>query len=68
MGANDSSEVSDLVGLFILHELGTYFTNIGGGLYRDDGLLPLNEENAWEREDLPQVDPTEGPAIKTYNK
>ena len=30
MGANDSAEVSDLVGLFLLHNLGTYFTNIGG--------------------------------------
>ena len=28
----------------------------------------LNVENVWEKEALPQVDPTEGPAIKYLSK
>ena len=42
MGAYDSAEVSDLTGLYLLHELnGVINISENGGLYRDDGLLAM---------------------------
>ena len=41
MGAKDSAEISDIVGLFILNEINKKFPGVQGGLYRDDGLLIL---------------------------
>ena len=45
MGANDSAQVTDLVGIHILHRLSAEFPQAHGGLYRDDGLLILRETN-----------------------
>ncbi|XP_014780528.1 GATA zinc finger domain-containing protein 14-like, partial [Octopus bimaculoides] len=39
MGSSDSAQATDLVGLYILHQLRSHFPNICGGLYRDDALL-----------------------------
>ena len=41
MGSNDSSEIAELVGLYLLHQLGKKFGNDKIGLYRDDGLAIL---------------------------
>ena len=38
MGSYDGAEICELVGLFILHELGTELGHNNIGLYRDDGL------------------------------
>ena len=38
MGAFDSAEISELVGLFLLHELEQFIPKENVGLYRDDGL------------------------------
>ena len=38
MGASDSAEVSDLVGLYILNLFQQKFPKLAGGLYRDDAL------------------------------
>ena len=39
-GVNDSAEVTDLVGVYLLHKIGEKFPEIvGGGLYRDDALF-----------------------------
>ena len=38
MGSFDGAEVCELVGLYILHLLGSKFGNDNLGLYRDDGL------------------------------
>ena len=39
IGAKDSAEITDLVGIFLLAKLGERFPEVGGGLYRDDVLL-----------------------------
>ena len=39
IGARDSAEITDLVGVYLLWKLGEEFPNLGGGLYRDDILL-----------------------------
>ena len=42
IGSKDSAEITDLVGVFILHKIGLEFPGIrGGGLYRDDILLTV---------------------------
>ena len=41
MGANDSAQISDLVGLYLLHKIGEEFPELGGGLYRDDDLFTV---------------------------
>ena len=38
MGANDSAELCELVGLFLLHHLSLMLSNEAVGLYQDDGL------------------------------
>ena len=38
MGAYDGAQVTDLVGLYILHQLKTNIPEIDFGIYRDDGL------------------------------
>ena len=47
MGAFDSAELSDLIGLYILHTLTRFsFLNISDvGLYRDDGLILIRNSN-----------------------
>ena len=37
IGASDSAQVTDLVGIYLMHKLGDEFP--GGGVYRDDALL-----------------------------
>ena len=41
MGSNDSSEIAELVGLYLLDQLGKRFGKNQIGLYRDDGLAIL---------------------------
>ena len=41
MGAYDSAEISDLVGLMILAHIKSSIPNINFGLYRDDGLAVM---------------------------
>ena len=38
MGSYDGAQVTDLVGLFILHKLKQEIPQINFGLYRDDGI------------------------------
>ena len=42
MGAYDSAEVSELVGLYLLNQLENVIPQTQVGLYRDDGLAVLN--------------------------
>ena len=42
MGASDSAEITDVVGVFLLHNLCTEFPSLGGGLYSDDALFTLH--------------------------
>ena len=51
MGSNDSSEIAELVGLYLLHQLGKKFGNDKIGLYRDDGsaILPTTSGPKTER-------------------
>ena len=45
MGAFDSAQISDIIGIFILHKLSS-LTNKGNiGLYRDDGLMTVENSN-----------------------
>ena len=45
MGANDSAQLTNVVGLFLLHMLKLKFPTIQAGLYRDDGLIALPNGN-----------------------
>ena len=45
MGAFDSAQVSDLVGIYILHFLSRSFQMRNIGLYRDDGLMVVEKSN-----------------------
>ena len=46
MGSYDGTEVRELVGTFILSELGNIIGKKNTGLYRDDGLVILRNMNA----------------------
>ena len=50
MGSNDGAEICELVGLFILHKLSSDTTTLHAnfGLYRDDGLMTLENTNGSE--------------------
>ena len=55
MGAFDGAQVTDLVGLYILHLLKTEIPNVQFGIYRDDGLgvhenLPKPQINAIKKQ------------------
>ena len=43
MGSYDGAELCELVGLFILHNLGNKYGKESIGLYLDDGLAALNK-------------------------
>ncbi|GAB1607445.1 hypothetical protein Ahia01_001028000 [Argonauta hians] len=42
MGSEDSAEVTDLVGIFLLNEINKKFPTLSGGAYRDDLLFITN--------------------------
>ena len=46
MGATDSAQVTDLVGLYLIHELALEFPELEGGAYRDDALCIVKNKNA----------------------
>ena len=46
MGGYDGAEICELVGLFILKQLGKTFGNKNIGLYRDDGLAIIKNKSA----------------------
>ena len=46
MGSYDGAEICELVGLFILKQLGKTFGNKNIGLYRDDGLAIIKNKSA----------------------
>ena len=46
MGSYDGAEICELVGLFILKQLGKTFGNENIGLYRDDGLAIIKNKSA----------------------
>ena len=41
IGASDSAQVTDLVGIYLMHKLGVKFPGMGVGLYRDDALFTV---------------------------
>ena len=45
MGGYDSSQITDLVGLYILHVLNRIINPDHVGLYRDDGLMYIPNSN-----------------------
>ena len=50
MGAYDGAEVCELVGTFILHQLGSKYKRANIGLYRDDGLAVFENTSGPEME------------------
>ncbi len=50
MGAYDGAEVCELVGAFILHQLGSKYNRKDIGLYRDDGLAVFKNVSGPEAE------------------
>ena len=52
MGSFDEAEVCELIGLFLLNNLGEKYGKNNVGLYRDDGLVILRNANG------PQSEPT----------
>ena len=45
MGANDSAQISDLLGLYLVHKIGEEFPELGEGLYRDVALFTVTEHS-----------------------
>ena len=45
MGSQDGTEICELVGLYLLNQLSTVIDKSSVGLYRDDGLAPINNAN-----------------------
>ena len=49
MGAQDGAEIAELTGLYLLKEVDEYLSSLGekshSGLYRDDGLIYLENAN-----------------------
>ena len=45
MGSYDEAEICKLVGLYLLDKLLKILDKANGGLYRDDGLAPVNNSN-----------------------
>ena len=49
MGAQDGVEIAELTGIYLLKEVGEYLSSLGekfhAGLYRDDGLIYLENAN-----------------------
>ena len=49
MGAQDSAEIAELVGIFLLKQINSFLTSVGqkchAGLYRDDGLIYIENSN-----------------------
>ena len=43
MGATDSAQTTDLVGLYLLHKLALEFPELEGGAYRDDLLCVVKQ-------------------------
>ena len=50
MGAYDGAEVCELVGSFILYQLGSKYESKDIGLYRDDGLAVFENVSGPEAE------------------
>ena len=45
MGSYDGAEICEPVGLYLLNQLSTVIDKSSVGLYRDDGLAAINNEN-----------------------
>ena len=45
MGSYDGAEICEPVGLYLLNKLSTVIDKSSVGLYRDDGLAAINNEN-----------------------
>ena len=52
MGITDSAQVTDLVGLYLIHELALEFPELEGGAYRDDALFIVKNKSASKIERL----------------
>ena len=52
MGATDSAQTTDLVGLYLLHELALEFPELEGGAYRDDLLCIVKNKSTNQVERL----------------
>ena len=46
MGSYDGAEICELVGLYLLNRLSTVIDKSSVDLYRDDGLVAINNTNA----------------------
>ena len=52
MGAYDSAEVCELIGIFLLNLLGWQYNTKNSGLYRDDGLSVFKNWNGPQMEKI----------------
>ena len=62
MGAYDSAQLSDLVGIYIIHSLGNIVPPSQIGLYRDDGLILVPNSNG------PLTSRTSKKIVNTFQK
>ena len=64
MGSYDGAETCELVGLYLLHRIKSVMRNCSGGLYRDDGLIVVNDATGPKtdriRKDIIEVFKSEG--------
>ena len=64
MGSYDGAETCELVGIYLLHRMRPIVTNCSGGLYRDDGLIVVNNATGPKadriRKDITELFKSEG--------
>ena len=55
MGSYDGAKVCKLISIFILSKLGNIIGKKNIGLYRNDGLVVLNNMNAWRTDQMRKI-------------
>ena len=56
MGSHNGAKICELVGIYILSHLTTFIKNKDGGLYREDGLIILQQSNEQQKDGIKNIE------------
>ena len=56
MGSHNGAKICELAGIYILSHLTTFIKNKNGGLYRDDGLIILQQSNEQQKDGIKKIE------------
>ena len=56
MGSHNGAKICELAGIYILSHLTTFIKNKDGGLYRDDGLIILQQSNEQQKDGIKNIE------------